>query len=414
MSTGNGIIGRLARRIVRSLVRLYYPHIEISGAEHLPAPGPLLLAANHQNSLMDPVIVGIVARRPVRFLAKAPLFQIPIFGNILHALGMMPAYRRADDPTQTRRNIESLSLAAARLKDGDAVGIFPEGKSHDAPRLEQVKTGAARVAIQAVREGTLGLKLVPMGLNYERKEMFRSAVWVRVGEPIDVNAWLAQNDVEERQPVRELSAELDRRLKELVVHLDEESWEPLLNELEVLLPPPAESARNPFAWLRQRKRLADAINHFKRADGSRAEIVGEKLQQGSAHLAVAGLSARSSVLRWRGWRLAARLAWEALVMDLGFVLVLIGTLFHLLLFLLTRFVARFVQAPGRSTVALARFGVGIPFYGACARFMRGGCRNTFSLGRVGVAVPMPFAVCSRCNTGGASSAPVRAGGVISR
>src|SRR5215510_12587981 len=164
MGTGNGILSRLARRVARGIARFYYPNIEISGGERLPATGPLLLTANHQNSLMDPVMVGLVARRPVRFLAKAPLFQIPIFGNILHALGMMPAYRRSDDPSQMHRNAESLSQAAARLKAGEAVGIFPEGKSHDAPRLEPVKTGAARMAIQAVREGAIGLKLVPVGL----------------------------------------------------------------------------------------------------------------------------------------------------------------------------------------------------------------------------------------------------------
>jgi len=431
MDTGNGIIGRLARWTVRRLVRLYYPNIEISGGERLPANGPLLLAANHQNSMLDPVMVGIVARRPVRFLAKAPLFEIPVFGNIMHALGMMPAYRRSDDPSQTHRNLESLGQAAARLKEGEAVGIFPEGKSHDAPRLEQVKTGAARMAIQAVREGAAGLKLIPVGINYQRKEMFRSAVWTRVGEPIDVNAWLAnfagnghqaetaaggstvsslsprgtsgerageRGDARVQQPspplpsppseggegvhslaseavssrdkqaVRELSAELDRRLKELVVHLDEPSWEPFLNNLEVLLPPPRQSRRNPFAWLRQRKRLADAMNHFMRADRPRAEAAGALIRQALARLAAAGLTARSATLRYRGWPLTWRLVREALLMNLGFVLVLIGTLHHLLPFLLTRFVARFVQAPGRSTISLARFGVGIPVYGAWYAF----------------------------------------------
>ena len=431
MGTGNGIIGRLARTTVRRLARVYYPNIEVSGGERIPASGPLLLTANHQNSMMDPVMVGIVARRPVRFLAKAPLFEVPVFGNILHALGMLPAYRRSDDPSQTRRNLESLSQAAARLKDGEAIGIFPEGKSHDAPRLEQVKTGAARMAIQAVREGAVGLKLVPVGLNYERKEQFRSAVWIRVGEPIDVNAWLANftgddkqtgtqpdtaagsslsprgtsgerarersdssvqqpsspqpsppseggegvnplatgaTSISDKQAVRELSAEIDRRLKELVVHLDEPSWEPFLHELEVLLPPPRESRRNPFAWLRQRKRLADAMNHFLRIDRTRAEAAAAQLAESRAHLAAAGLNARSSVLRRRGWRLTLRLAKEAVLMDLGFVLVLIGTLHHLLPFLLTRFVARFVQAPGRSTISLARFGVGIPVYGAWYAF----------------------------------------------
>ena len=293
---------------------------------------------------------------------------VPVFGNILHALGMLPAYRRSDDPSQTHRNLESLSQAAARLKDGEAIGIFPEGKSHDAPRLEQVKTGAARMAIQAVRERAVGLKLVPVGLNYERKEMFRSAVWIRVGETIDVNAWLAHSVSDDKQAVRELSAEIDRRLKELVVHLDEPSWEPFLYELEVLLPPPRDSRRNPFAWLRQRKRIADAMNHFLRIDRTRAEAAAAQLAESRAHLAAAGLNARSSVLCRRGWRLTMRLAKEAVLMDLGFVLVFIGTLHHLLPFLLTRFVARFVQAPGRSTIALAQFGVGIPVYGAWYAF----------------------------------------------
>ena len=173
---------------------------------------------------------------------------------------------------------------------------------------------------------------------------------------------------DEKQAVRELSAEIDRRLKELVVHLDEPSWEPFLNDLEILLPPPRESRRNPFAWLRQRKRLADAMNHFMRADRARAEAVGELLRQGRSRLAGAGLNARSSVLRRRGWSLALRLFWQAVVMDASFVLVLVGTLHHLLPFLFTRFVARFAQAPGRSTIALARFGIGIPIYGAWYAF----------------------------------------------
>ncbi len=369
MAMDTGFLGRIARTAVRRLVRLYYPNIEISGAAKIPSHGPLLVAANHPNSLMDPVLVGLAAARPVHFLAKATLFQIPVFGHFLHALGMLPAYRWSDDASQTHRNLESLSHAAAQLKQGEVVGIFPEGKSHDAARLEQVKSGAARIAVQAVREGTAGLMLVPLGLNYERKEGFRSSVWIRTGEPIDVNAWLANfKGTDDRQAVRELSAEIDRRLKGLVVHLEDANWEPFLNELEVLLPPPRENRRNPFAWLRQRKRLADAINHFVNLDRPQAKVMAARIQENRARLAAAGLTARSTVLRWRGAPLTLRLVGEAVLMNFGFVAVLIGTLFHLLPFLITRMVARFVQAPGRSTIALARFGVGVPVYGAWYAF----------------------------------------------
>jgi 1-acyl-sn-glycerol-3-phosphate acyltransferase len=152
------LLGRIARRLVRRAVRLYYPTIELTGAERIPENGPLLLAANHPNSIIDPVLVGLAAGRSVHFLAKAPLFQVPIFGQILHALGMLPVHRASDDPTKMRGNVEALATAAGHLINGEAVGIFPEGKTHDHTRVEQVRTGAARIALQAARQGAPGLE----------------------------------------------------------------------------------------------------------------------------------------------------------------------------------------------------------------------------------------------------------------
>src|SRR6185503_17758108 len=194
--------GRVARRFAHGLARLYYSRIEISGGNKVPGRGPVLLVANHANSLMDPVIIGIVAGRPVHFMAKAPLFQIPIFGRLLFALGMVPAFRAVDNPSEVGRNVESLSKAAAFLGQGEVVGIFPEGKSHDLLKVEQVKSGAARMALQASEAGASGLVVVPIGINYERKERFRSAIWVEVGEPIPIAKWLSENPAEARQQVR--------------------------------------------------------------------------------------------------------------------------------------------------------------------------------------------------------------------
>jgi 1-acyl-sn-glycerol-3-phosphate acyltransferase len=358
------LAGDLARWTTRRLVRCYYPKIEVTGRERIPAAGAVLLTPNHPNSLMDPVIVGIAAGRRVRYFAKAPLFDVPVFGNVLRALGMVPAFRGSDDAGAVKRNLESLAAGARLLAQGETVGIFPEGKSHDHLKVEQVRTGTARMALQAVQSGASGLKIVPVGITYERKERFRSAVWVRVGEPLDVAAWLKEHGDDERKAMRSLTAEIDRRLKELVIHLHEEQWEPFVDDLEVLLPPPPESARNPLAVLRWRKRIADAMNHFLAADRPRAEALAAAIQQHREKLTAVGLSLRSALLRWRGWRLALQLAWEAIYMDLGFLLVLIGTLHHLLPFALTRLIARFLQAPGRSTIALARLGAGIPIYGA--------------------------------------------------
>src|SRR5690242_5035384 len=93
-------VGDIARWLARKLVAFYYYRISITDRERIPPQGPVLLVANHANSLLDAVIVGKAAARPVHFLAKAPLFTIPVFGPALQALGMLPAYRASDDPSQ--------------------------------------------------------------------------------------------------------------------------------------------------------------------------------------------------------------------------------------------------------------------------------------------------------------------------
>ena len=191
------------RLMVRWLTRHYYPRLEIVGADRIPQTGPVLLCANHANSLIDPVIIGIAARRPVRFMAKAPLFDHPVLGPPMTALGMVPAFRGRDDARQVRRNLESLDVAAKVLIEGHAMGIFPEGLSTDQAHLEMVRSGAGRMALQAVEEGANGLLVVPIGIAYERKDQFRSSVLVRIAEPIDVGQLLsAQHDGDSRKARR--------------------------------------------------------------------------------------------------------------------------------------------------------------------------------------------------------------------
>ena len=359
----------LLRWIVRRLVRIYYPRIEVTGAEHVPRTGPVLLAANHANSLIDPVIVGFAAARPVRFFAKAPLFDTPGLGPLMRALGMLPAFRGQDDSAQVRRNLESLNVGAQALARGEAVGIFPEGKSHDSVKLEQIRSGAARMAVQAVTQENAGrgsvadrLELVPVGINYQRKQLFRSAIWVRIGRPIHVARFVARHDGE-RQAMRALTSELEARLKRVVLHLSDPSFEPFLDELELLLPPPRRvRGHTAISALRQRKQLADAMNWFLARDRSRAEIMGSAIREFVAHLARAGLTSRSPVMRFRTWRLFLTLTLEAAWLAFWFPAAAIGTLFHIVPFAVVRAAARKIQ-DGPTTTALSRLGLGLPVYG---------------------------------------------------
>src|SRR5687767_11428879 len=118
------LLPTLLTRVVGGAAALFQD-IERTGP---PIPdGPVLVAANHLNSLLDPLVLFHTAGRPTRPLAKAPLFTHPLIGPFLKGLGGLPVYRRQDDPTQMDRNQDTFDAAVAALHRGEAVQIYPEG-----------------------------------------------------------------------------------------------------------------------------------------------------------------------------------------------------------------------------------------------------------------------------------------------
>src|SRR5438876_5625706 len=154
----------MTRRIIVALLqfalRVYFRRIEVAGLEHVPRESPVIFVLNHPNALVDPAFLLCLAPRPVSFLAKAPLFKMPVIGFFVRALDSLPAYRRQDEGQDVSRNSETFAAARRLLARGVAVGICPEGTSHSHTTLQPIKTGAARMALGAVSSGEkLDLKI---------------------------------------------------------------------------------------------------------------------------------------------------------------------------------------------------------------------------------------------------------------
>ena len=182
---------RVLRGFGRLALRWFYRDVEVVGAERLPAGGPLLLASNHPNALVDALVIGCTLRRPVTLTAKATLLDNPITRRLLRAAGVVPL-RRASDDTRNgaggildpSRNANAFAAVLDVLEQDGIVLVFPEGKSHSDPELAPLKTGLARMALMARDERRLTVPIIPVGLTFERKWEPRSRVLMHVGTPI--------------------------------------------------------------------------------------------------------------------------------------------------------------------------------------------------------------------------------------
>lgn len=211
--------------LARVAAAAYY-RVRYTG-EEVPASGPVLLVANHPNSLLDPVLVQASARRPVRFLAKSTLFPDRKVGWLVRAAGAIPVYRRVDDPTQAARNDEMFRAVHDAIGAGDAIGIFPEGISHSAPALAPLKTGAARIALGAGPRNNAAFPIIPVGLVFRDKVTFRSEALVVVGAPVP---WgdLLHRGLDDDEAVRELTTRIDDAIREQTINLEQWHDQPLV------------------------------------------------------------------------------------------------------------------------------------------------------------------------------------------
>ena len=131
------------------MLSLFYRRIEVVGAEHIPRSGPLIVAANHHNSVVDAMLVLAVFPRRLRTLAKRPLFHHPLIGPFLRLVGALPVHRRQKSGNNPTRNAALFAATTATLRAGGAVLVFPEGRTQPEPVLLALRTGTARMLLAA-------------------------------------------------------------------------------------------------------------------------------------------------------------------------------------------------------------------------------------------------------------------------
>ena len=288
------------RAVGRFWIWFFFKAVDVRHADRVPAAGAVLLCINHPNNLIDSLLVGAALDRKIHFLATAALFRNPLVARFLRACGAIPVYRKQDAATSegvgvvgTERNVDAFAACFHTLGRGGLVGIYPEGTTHAEPRVQRIKTGAARIALEYEARRTRGgepggapLALVPVGLTFEARKSFRGRVLVMFGEPVALAPYTGLYQHEPVQAVEALTTSVQVAMEAQVVNVRRMDWAALIRAVDDLyrgelvreLHEERGLALGKIDTIRLSRAIAEAAQHFAEREPERVEAIWQRIQ----------------------------------------------------------------------------------------------------------------------------------------
>ncbi|WP_339924325.1 1-acyl-sn-glycerol-3-phosphate acyltransferase [uncultured Cyclobacterium sp.] len=211
-------------RFVKTALWFYFAEIKVNGKWKDLKDVPIIIVANHQNALLDPLLIATYINLKPHFLSRASVFKNPIIAKILAFIRMVPVYRIRDGFGSIPGNKASFSYCEKVLKNQGKVLIFPEGKHSLKRQVRPLSKGFTRIISEALRnEPEMDLRILPIGINYQAHQKSGSKVLIDVGEPIPAKQYTGQERI--------LLEKVEKELQSLTLHLPEDNYDESLKML---------------------------------------------------------------------------------------------------------------------------------------------------------------------------------------
>ncbi len=268
---------RFIKLIVGIGIRLYYKEVRVKNKTRIPLDSPLIIIANHPNTLMDAWMIGHICPRPIHFMAKGTLFNSKLKMKVLRSLNMIPINRIGEGRVRGVSNQDSFQACYDILESGKTLLIFPEGTSYQERHLRDLKSGTARIALEVEKrnEGKLGVKILPLGLNYTQAEKFRSSVLVDIAEPLDAKDFLADYDAHTGKGAKKMTEQFRVRLEQVLVNSNTKEEQELIDRIAKILQSryTKEGQEDVESEMGLLKKIRDRMDDFKVMEGWKSEEV---------------------------------------------------------------------------------------------------------------------------------------------
>ena len=218
---------------VNTFYRIFY-RFEYRGLKQIPCGKPIVLAPNHVNAFMDPVILAMLMKQDVHFFARGDVFKKPIAKWILHKINMFPMYRLQEGYAEVKKNDKTFEVCRTLLSDNKTILMFPEGICIMERRLKPLKKGLSRIIFQT--EESFDFKkdvlVVPVGLNYSDAPKFRSKLFIDCGEPISIKEYEERYKQDKVRAINEFTKVLEQKMSERLIIIKNKDNDALVTALE--------------------------------------------------------------------------------------------------------------------------------------------------------------------------------------
>ncbi len=210
----------------------YFKEIRVVGAKHIPKDKPVLFLSNHQNALLDALLIATMSGRFSYFLTRASVFKKSLISKLLKSLNMLPVYRVRDGWSNITNNNSIFSSCTNLLHQNEVVVIFPEG-SHNLNRtVRPLSKGFTRIVFDTLEKyPEIDLQLIPVGLNFKNAKGFVDSASIYFGKPIEAKSFVSNNRNED---VVNLKKVIHSEISKLTTHIPTESYEETIQELNAL------------------------------------------------------------------------------------------------------------------------------------------------------------------------------------
>jgi len=193
--------------------------VTVHGKKNIPKKGAIIFIGNHQNALIDAILIPTTTSRNIHFLARASAFKNNLANKILRSLNMIPVYRIRDGVHQMGKNFEVFEQCIEILQQKKAIQIFPEGEHHLQRKVLPFKKGFARIIEGALKKyPELAIQIIPVGINYDSHLNFPCSTSIYYGKPILANRFFDFN--KKTLNYHDILKSTSDELKKLTLHVN--------------------------------------------------------------------------------------------------------------------------------------------------------------------------------------------------